>query len=144
MGCIRAGGLDDPVGVLMKGSKPVFQPGSKVPQLLVCAGCIKANGRNSETMDFLLLLALCPQHAMPSTKPCSEQTSLSNHDTTPYPHLENGPQIQQSQVRNRPESLDSPAKQHCSELNLDCLRAVKANGLIVVHQPPKTLTDPSC
>lgn len=38
LGCVGAGGLDDSVRVLVKSSKPVLQPGGKVPQLLVCAG----------------------------------------------------------------------------------------------------------
>lgn len=39
LGCVRAGRLDDSVGVLVKSPEPVLQSGSKVPQLLVCAGC---------------------------------------------------------------------------------------------------------
>lgn len=118
MSCIRAGGLDDPVGVLVKGSKPVFQAGREVPQLLIRAGCGKAKARNGGSTDVLLLLALCPQHAVPSTKPCSKHTSLSNHHAAPYPHLE---KMLQPQVRSTAGSLDSRGKQHCSELNLDCL-----------------------
>lgn len=39
MGWIRAGRLDDSIGVLMKSPEPVLQPGGEVPQLLVRAGC---------------------------------------------------------------------------------------------------------
>lgn len=40
LGCVRAGRLDDSVGILVKSPEPVLQPGSKVPQLLVCAGTL--------------------------------------------------------------------------------------------------------
>lgn len=78
MGRIGAGGLDDPVGVLMKGSEPVLQPGGEVPQLLVRAGWRKANGGSVQLWAFPSL-ALCPSRGVPPSKPCPRKLPSSHH-----------------------------------------------------------------
>lgn len=125
MGCVGAGGLDDPVCILVKGSKPVFQPGSQVPQLLVCAGWRKATGRISQPVVLLLFLAVSsPQGAISKAKP--RPTSLPRHARTPYPTLKPPKSAAVTgQEYDREPRPPGQGRQHCSERTFCCLQAVK-------------------